>query len=447
MRSCSTPCILPPDSLGRSPIASRDNARPGSDGIAAEVPDRRRWFIVALLFAAAFINYVDRGTISVALPLIAHDLHFGPELKGVLLSAFFWSYALMQVPIGWAVDRFNLRHLYAAMFLLWSVSQGLTGLAIGLGMLIGFRVLLGIGESIYMPGGAKIVSTLFARKDRGFPTGLFNCGTCAGLAVGAPLTAVLISRYGWRHMFLIVGAAALLWLVPWLAAFPSRLPHQDPARPAQVAAPPSGTEKRLVTFDRNLLGICLANFSEGYFWYVLVTWLPDYLMTVRHLPLVRAGLYTALPYLIFMVSMPLGGWISDRLIRLGWDETVVRKTIVTLAYLSGLLLIPATHVQSSIGAIWLIAGSSLVGFGVANLFVFSQCCAPEHEVGTWIGSQNFIGNMGGVAAPLATGFLIARTGSYSAGFALGALILVAGIFPVWFVLGELKLRSHTQHVP
>jgi len=261
------------------------------------------------------------------------------------------------------------------------------------------------------------------------------------------LTAVLISRYGWRHMFLIVGAAALLWLVPWLAAFPSRLPHQDPARPVQVAASPSGREKRLVTFDRNLLGICLANFSEGYFFYVLVTWLPDYLMTVRHLPLVRAGLYTALPYLIFAVSMPLGGWISDRLIRLGWDETVVRKTIVTLAYLSGLLLIPATHVQSSIGAIWLIAGASLPGFGVANLFVFSQCCAPEHEVGTWIGGQNFIGNMGGVAAPLATGFLIARTGSYSAGFALGAWILVAGIFPVWFVLGELKLRWRAQHVP
>ena len=444
MCSRSTPCILPPDSLGRLRITSQNNPRAGSDATSAEIPNPRRWLIVALLFAAAFINYVDRGTISVALPLIAHDLHLGPELKGVLLSAFFWSYALMQVPIGWAADHFNLRRLYAGMFLLWSVSQGLTGLAIGLGMLIGFRVLLGIGESVYMPGSVKIVSVLFKPKDRGLPTGVFDSGIRAGLAVGAPLTALLISRYGWRQMFLIVGAAALLWLIPWLGIVPSRLPHHDPAEQARAAAAASGTTKRVMNIDRDLLGICLGNFCHGYYWYLLVTWLPDYLMTVRHLRLLTAGIYAALPYLVFAVSEPLGGWLADVLIRRGWKETVVRKSTVTVAYLSGLLLIPATHVQSATSAIWLIAGASLVGFGVANLFVLPQCCAPEDKVGTWVGCQNFIGNLGGVAAPLATGFLIARTGSYSAGFALGSLILVAGIFPLWFVLGDLRPRSREQ---
>jgi len=410
----------------------------GSRPATAAISNSRRWSIVALLFAATFINYVDRGTISVALPLIARDLHLGPELKGVLLSAFFWSYALMQVPIGWVVDRWNLRYLYTGMFLLWSLSQGLTGLAAGLGMLIVFRVLLGIGESVYMPGGLKIISSLFAPTDRGFPSGLFNSGMSAGLAIGAPLTAVLIIRYGWRHMFLIVGLTALLWLVPWLATFPSQLPHQSSEERATVATAPGRTPRSLVTLDRNLLGLCLGAFGMGYYWYLFVTWLPDYLITARHLRLLTAGFYAGLPFLVFTAGQPLGGWIADRLIRLGWDQTRVRKSILTFGYLCGLFLIPATHVRSSICAIWLIAGGSLVGLSVSSYFVFPQSCAPESEIGTWAGCQNFVANVAGIIAPLATGFLIARTGSYSSGFTLGAFILVAAILPYWLIVSELK---------
>src|SRR3954470_17555315 len=118
----------------------------------------RRWAIVGLLFTASLINYFDRATISFALPLISKELHLGPESKGLLLSSFFWSYTLMQIPMGMLADRLNLRWLYAAAFTLWSVAQGLIGLADGLGALIAFRVLLGIGEAVYLPGGSKIVS-------------------------------------------------------------------------------------------------------------------------------------------------------------------------------------------------------------------------------------------------------------------------------------------------
>ncbi len=125
------------------------------------VSNQRRWGIVGLLFTASLINYLDRAAISFALPLISRDFHLTPETKGLLLSSFFWSYALMQIPIGWCADRFNLRWLYAGAFALWSLAQGLTGLAESLAVLIGFRILLGIGESIYLPGGTKIVSVLF----------------------------------------------------------------------------------------------------------------------------------------------------------------------------------------------------------------------------------------------------------------------------------------------
>src|SRR6202040_2513969 len=140
------------------------------------VSNQRRWAIVGLLFSASLINYLDRAAISFALPQLSKDFHLTPESKGLLLSSFFWSYALMQVPIGWCSDRFNLRWLYAGAFALWSLAQGLTGLADSLVVLIGFRILLGVGESIYLPGGVKIVTVLFDPQERGLPSGLFDFG-------------------------------------------------------------------------------------------------------------------------------------------------------------------------------------------------------------------------------------------------------------------------------
>src|SRR5438876_8838940 len=145
------------------------------------VSNKRRWTIISLLFTASLINYLDRAAISFALPLISRDFHLTPETKGLLLSSFFWSYALMQIPIGWCADRLNLRWLYAGAFALWSLAQGLTGLAESLAMLVGFRILLGIGESIYLPGGSKIVSLLFSNIDIGLPSGLLHFGSCAVL--------------------------------------------------------------------------------------------------------------------------------------------------------------------------------------------------------------------------------------------------------------------------
>src|SRR5438132_5642211 len=193
----------------------------------ANVSSGRRWAIVFLLFTASLINYLDRAAISFALPLISRDFHLLPTTKGLLLSSFFWSYALMQMPIGWCADRLNLRWLYAGAFALWSLAQGLTGLAESLAMLVGFRILLGIGESIYLPCGSKIVSLLFSDKDRGLPSGLFDFGTRTGLVLEGVLVPWLLVRYGWRHTFLVLGFAALAWLAPWLWVFPRRMPARN----------------------------------------------------------------------------------------------------------------------------------------------------------------------------------------------------------------------------
>ena len=404
------------------------------------VSNKRRWAIVGLLFTASLINYLDRAAISFALPLISGDFHLTPETKGLLLSSFFWSYALMQIPIGWCADRFNLRWLYAGAFALWSLAQGLTGLAGSLAVLIAFRILLGVGESIYLPGGTKIVSLLFTRKDRGLPSGLFDFGTRTGLVLEGILVPWLLMRYGWRNAFLLLGFAALVWMVPWFWVFPRRMRRVN----KEVASPPSGMSSPIrwsAFLNRNLLGICLGFFCFDYYWYVLVTWLPDYLVTVRQLSIVQAGFYASLAFFMFGVAEPTGGWIADTLIRRGWDETRTRKGIVTGAFFMGLLLIAAMRASDTRMAIGLLIGASLVGLSTGNLLAILQCCAPLEKVGIWTGAENFAGNLAGIIAPLAVGLLIRRSGSYALGFELGSIVLLVGLLAYWFVVGELKPRS------
>ena len=398
--------------------------------------NQRRWSIVSLLFAASLINYLDRATISFALPLISAEFHLTAQSKGLLLSSFFWSYALMQIPIGWCADRFNLRWLYAGAFIIWSFAQGLTGLAGGLTMLLVFRILLGVGESIYLSGGTKIVSLLFSAKERGLPSGLFDFGTRTGLVLEGILVPWLLVNFGWRRTFVILGFTALVWIVPWFSIFPRRLQAVN-----TNAASTSLTRLVRTLFNRNLLGLCLGFFCFDYYWYVLVTWLPDYLVTVRRLSIVQAGFYASIVFFTFGIAEPIGAWIADKLIRRGWNETATRKTIVAIAFSMGIFLIAAMRTAHTRVAIGLLIGASLVGLATGNLIAILQSCAPSEAVGIWTGAENFAGNLAGIIAPLAVGFLIASRGSYVPGFELASIILFAGVLPYWFVVGDLKSQD------
>jgi ACS family D-galactonate transporter-like MFS transporter len=385
----------------------------------------RRWLIAILLFFAGLINYFDRTIVSVALPVIATDLHLGPAKMGILLSAFFWSYALMQVPIGWLSDRYNLRWLYAICFAVWSVTCGLTGFATSLAMMLVLRVLLGIGESIYLPGGMKAVSVLFPAKDRGLASGLVNCGTRAGLAFGAPLIAALVVAFGWKTSFFLLGFGSVVWLIPWLLVFPAG---------ATTASRAGAGGWRLSKVDRNLWGMSLGHIGYGYYFYLMVTWLPTYLVRSRHLSLQAAGAYAAIPYLTFTLGEPIGGWIADRLVAIGWDEIYSRKVIITASYLTSLLLIPAALVADNTTAVFLLGGASLMGLSTGNIFALVQRTSRAGEVGFSIGFLNLAGNVPGVVAPIVTGLIVARTGSYLPAFVVAIAVLLAAIPIYWLMV-------------
>jgi MFS transporter, ACS family, D-galactonate transporter len=403
---------------------------------AIATSDLRRWTIVWLLFAASVINYYDRQTLSYALPMLAQEFHLDPLQQGVLSSAFFWSYALMQIPMGLVADRANLRWLYAGAFALWSFAQGLTGFAGSVTMLIGCRMLLGIGEAIYLVGGTKVVSLLFSLSQRGLPCGLFDAGTRTGLVLEGLTIGWLLQTLGWRTTFVILGLAAFGWLIPWFLATPPRM--RDPApSPATPRARPGWSQIGTLLRNRNLLGVLVGFFCFDYFWYLLITWLPSYLVNVRHLTILKAGVYASLPFLVFGVCQPLGGWIADQMIRNGRDPGRTRKGLISIAFLSGLLIIPAAQAATANTALLFLMGSCLVGLSTANQLVLLQACTPPERLGLAVGVYNFVGNIAGVLAPIVTGFVIQHSGSYTPAFVLAAVAMALSQFAYWFIVGPI----------
>jgi MFS transporter, ACS family, D-galactonate transporter len=400
--------------------------------VAAAVPVRsgRRWTFIALLGAATFINYLDRGSIAVALPFISRDLQMGPTAQGIALSSFFWTYALMQIPIGWMVDRYDVKRVYAVAFAIWSLSAAATGLVRGLGDLLLCRVLLGLGESVYLPGGMKVVTLHFRAEESALPAGSFDLGAKVGLAIGTTIDVWLLAEFGWRSLFFRTGIFGLVWLVPWLWLYPS-------ARPVDASRPMRVDWDRL-SRDRRLFAMSLGFFCWDYFWYFVVSWLPSYLFTVRHIPLPGIAIFGALPFLIFAATEAVGAWAAGAMMRRGTPLSVATKGLIAAGFALGLLVIPAALVESRSASIGFLLGASFSGIACGNMLAVPRICAPDDEVALWTGVQNFVGNIGGVLAPAITGVVIAQTGSYVPAFFVVAALLVVGIAAYTVMLPRLE---------
>jgi len=407
-------------------------SRAGSVVAAADVSVRtsRRWTFIALLGAATFINYLDRGSLAVALPFISNELHIGPAAQGIALSSFFWTYALMQIPMGWIVDRYDIKRVYAIAFAMWSLSAAATGFIRGFGDLLLCRVLLGIGEAIYLPGGMKVVGLHFHAAESALPAGTFDLGAKVGLAVGTTIDVWLLAQFGWRSLFFRTGFVGLVWLIPWLWLYPS-------VRRVDAQRRPPVNWMQLVR-DRRLLAMSLGFFCWDYFWYFVVSWLPSYLFTVRHVPLAGIALFGALPFLIFAVTEAIGAWLGGALVRRGMDLSQVTKGLIAAGFAIGLLVIPAALAETPSASIAFLLGASASGIACGNMLAVPRICAPDDEVALWTGVQNFVGNIGGVLAPAVTGVVIARTGSYVPAFFVVAALLVVGIAAYTMMLPSLK---------
>src|SRR5664279_4000956 len=172
--------------------------------------------VLVLLGISVFINYIDRGNLSIAAPMLKDELRISATQLGILLSAFFWTYACLQPIAGWLVDRVNVNWVIAGGFFLWSAATAGTGLVRTFSMLFVLRLVLGIGESVAFPSYSKIIALNFSEEHRGLANSVVTAGLALGPGFGMLMGGTLMARFGWRPFFIVLGLGSLVWLIPWI---------------------------------------------------------------------------------------------------------------------------------------------------------------------------------------------------------------------------------------
>lgn len=392
-----------------------------SSEIADPVLSRSEWILLALLTASIFINYIDRGNLSIAAPLLQKQLSLSPLQLGALLSSFFWTYALLQLfgIAGWLADRFPVNRVFVAGFLLWSLATVATGLLSGFVSIYIARLVLGAGESLAYPCYSRIFASALPQHHRGRANALLDAGSKLGPALGTFLGGLLLTEVGWRLFFIVLGVASLLWLIPWL--------KWSPGIEARVASEPLRPRLTTMLKLRSAWGTFLGHFCGNYFWFFLLTWIPSYLVKERGLSIAAMANVVSLAFVAVALATVCAGWISDRYIAAGASPTKVRKSVVVGGLALSSIILPVALVTSmavSVGL--LIAACMAFGTYTSNHWAITQTLAGPLMAGRWTSLQNGIGSMSGIMAPWLAGAVVSSTGSSKPAFAVSALIVLVG---------------------
>jgi MFS family permease len=384
--------------------------------------------LVLLLAAALFINYVDRGNLATAAPLIQDELHLSNTQLGVLLSAFYWTYVAVMAPGGWLAERYGAKLILGVGVAIWSVATLLTGLAGGFLSLLLLRLLLGVGESAGFPCSSKLLASDVDPRSVGTANGVLGFGYLIGPAVGTFLGGMLMVKIGWRPVFVIFGALSLLWLWPW-----SRTPVNEPklaVGPVRDDAPTLADILR----QRGLWGASLGHFASNYNFYFILAWLPTYLVKTRGFSIEMMAGVAGAAYLINSISALGMGILTDRWLTRGGSANTIYKLLMGLLHgvaigcMIGMVVLP---IEGCVACLFVY--QIVLGFASPGVFAIPQIMAGPTATGRWVGIQNTWGNVAGIMAPVFTGMIVDATGSFSSGFALAALINVLGLVG-WLVI-------------
>jgi MFS transporter, ACS family, D-galactonate transporter len=411
-----------------------------------------RWWIGLLLGSGILVNYFDRIALSVAGPQLEQEFGLTPAEMGLIFSVFFWSYAVLQIPVGLVLDRFGVMPIQRIGAGLWSIATAVTALATGAGGIIAARIMLGIAEAPAFPANAKATGYWFPRNERGLATAIFDSAAKFANVIGAPLVALAVVHFGWRGAFWCM---AVLNFSYFLAFY---LFYRDPSADRRLSsaeheyiragggaaegAAPAGTGTMLgyLLSTRKVWGLTIGFAAYGYSFALFLTWLPGYLVRELHMSILGSAEYTAIPWLLATVTdLAIGGWLIDHLISRGYDETRVRKTVLVLGMMLGLAVFGAAFTANPTVAIfWIsvalagLAAAAPVGWSIPSLI------APKGGAGTVGGIMNFVNNLMGALAPVATGFIVGVTGSFSGAFLVAGIALAVGIFSYLVLLGRIE---------
>ena len=412
---------------------------------------RLRWSIGVLLGVGVPINYFDRINLSVAAPQLKHEFGLSDGELGWLFSGFFWSYALLQIPTGMILDRFGVTKVNRVSTFFWSLISSVTAFAGGFGAIFGARILLGAVEAPGFPASAKATGYWFPRQERALATSIFDAAAKFSNVIGVPLVALAVVHFGWRWGFGITGVLSFLYFLAFFFFYrdPSKdlrlsAAERDYIRAGGAAAEgpaPSGEVAMLgyLLRSRKVWGLTIGFAAYGYSFYLFLTWLPNYLVETMHMSILKSAGFSAIPWACATIAdLVVGGWLIDHLIARGYNETSVRKTVLVSGMLLGLAVFGATLTTSPIWAVvWIaialsgLAAAAPVGWSIPSLI------APRGGTGTIGGIMNFLNNLMGAVAPIATGYIVGATHSFTGAFITAGAVLMVGILAYVFILGSL----------
>ena len=396
----------------------------------------QRWVMLALVFVGILVSYIDRGNLSLAVVPIMRQFGYSAPTMGTLLSCFFWTYALFQIPSGILIDRYGIRRAYAGTFLLWSLASAGMGFSRGLAGFLTARLVLGTAESVGPLASVSYIRRNFTQKEQGFPTAVYLAGQTVGPAVGALLGTHLLVALGWRGLFISTGLGAVVWLVPWLMF--------APADPGVKIAPES---KALASgwpqaFAKPAAWAMTAFvFFSAYYMYFVLTWVPAYLTLVQKFSTIEMGHVLSTPLFAMAGAMTVFGAISDRLVRLTGRACAVRLWFSCGGMLGAgtvlfLLVIPNRRWVLLV----LVVSLCCWAVGSSNYWSLAQLLSPAQLIGRSIGYLNTVAQVAGAAAPLITGWLLGPSRDFT------LALLVAGSFPliaclILAVVGPARLEA------
>ena len=386
---------------------------------------------LVLLVISFLINYIDRGNISIAAPLMKGEFKLSDSELGILFAAFFATYTAMQFVVGWLVDRFDANYILAAGFLVWSLATSMTGLVRGFALLLTLRFILGVGESVALPAGSKILAQHLPEQRRGLASGVLMSALRCGNAVGTLGPGLLMAKIGWRPVFIALGLASLPWLPAWKKWMPR---GGQTGGSSHKAGPGFGA----ILAQRSFWGTCAGHFAGNYLFYFMITWLPSYLVRERHLPMVAMTGVAGLYYAVDAGSAVLSGWLQDYFIGKHYTPTLVRKAAMAIGFSLAAIAVTGCVVTNTTFLPWLLAAGVGCGMTGPGLYTFPQTLAGSHAVGKWYGWQNGFANFAGVIGPSLTGFVLEHTRNFLAPFIITAAICVAGCLAWVLVVGRVE---------
>jgi MFS family permease len=398
---------------------------------------RREWIVILLLVLSVVINYVDRSNLGLAMPLLERQFSFSSLRAGELLSAFFWTYALVQLfgLAGELTDRFPVGWVLMLGYLLWSTATAFVGLSTSYAALFALQLVLGLGESVAYPCYSRIFAAM-PQEHRGRANAFIDAGTKLGPAAGAFVGGMVLVHWGWRMLFVVFGVGALTWMLPWYFAMPRGGQRAGSGRSAQErnATAPSpelngaaGSIAKMIRL-RCAWGTTIGHFSGNYFYYFLLAWLPTYLVQEEHLSIRTMSRLTAAIFLLIACTTLLAGWLSDRLIARGLSPTSVRLRLVIggQAMASCLLALTVIHGHPLIALGLLVIACIGHGGYASNHWAIAQTLAGPAMAGRWSSLQNGVANFAGIAAPWLAGLIVETRGSARLAFVVAGGVAFVG---------------------